>query len=749
MDIPLSRKRPRPVVSCLRCRDKKLKCDRVQPTCGNCFKGRLECAFVDSQHIVSKRVQVEAGLPAHSETNPNIGIIEDLQQRMVRLESMLAVKPHTSNSVPVQESWPRTDTSQSSATYLGTLVLKGNRSRYHGQQDRITLLNQFPEAKTFINQSLTDSSLVGLAKEVQFLKNKSQTLAETPESFTGPGMETFPELQELKSNLPSKSVCDRLVAIYQRNFEKVHRILHVPSFVRDYNNFWAQSGQDISFLSMFLPIVTSVLLVSVVFDGQSPSSPYSSTDWDYLYHNAIAAVQAWMQKLPRKQKTEIATLQVGALILLARQLHLRPPEEIWSESGSLVRSAMVMGLHVNISQWKGSTPLHAELRRRLWITIVEMDLQASMTAGMPVITPDIPISSLIPSNLNDADFDDSSNALPPPRSLDEETDSIYQIILSRSLEQRIRAVRYTHNTNPQDDIGERLRQGERMQEVLDQIPASLKPDHDSEDVELRSSLNRVLLSVFIRRPLVCLLKPMTSGNKVQGNHPLLPEVQRMCLESSMAILSYQDLFDPNLLDLDIADSSGYWNVFQKFCQSDIFWAALGVCEYLKFLNIQSSIQSPSNEFTSEKSHRTSNHTGSQPPLHNKATLIRQIEITLDSLTRRIGEKGANMKDVLLLSVVLQLVRARGPLSQKESRMSEGAKDALAKCRQNLLSTANEAILPYFDNSIPQISTEIHERVGTASDLPDFLQQSAALAAEFDTFQSDLLAFDDASFMWNM
>ncbi|KAJ5106453.1 hypothetical protein N7456_003128 [Penicillium angulare] len=562
-------------------------------------------------------------------------------------------------------------------------------------------------------------------------------------------MENFPELHELMSNLPSKSVCDRLVAIYQRNFEKVYRILHVPSFVRDYNTFWAQSGQDISFLSMFLPIVTSVLLVAVVFDGQSPSSPYSSTDWDYLNHNAIAAIQAWMQKLPRKQKTETATLQVGALILLARQLHSRPPEEIWSESGSLVRSAMVMGLHVNISHWKGSTPLHAELRRRLWITIVEMDLQASMTAGMPVITPEIPISSLIPSNLNDADFDDSSSELPPPRPLDEETDSLYQIILAKSLEQRTRAVRYTHNTNPLDDMGGRLRQGEIIQEVLDQIPASLKLDHDSEDVESGSTLNRVLLSVFIRRPLICLLKPVTSGDKIQGHDPLFPQAQRMCLESSMTILSYQDLFDPNLVDLDIADSSRYWNVFQKFCQSDIFWAALGVCEYLKFLNIQSSVQSPSNELMSEKNHRASNPTGIQPPLHNKATLIRQIEITLDSLTRRIGDKGTCMKDVLLLSVVLQSVRARGPSSQKESRMSEGAKNALAKCRQNLLTTANEAILPYFDNSIPQMSSEMPDRVGPVSALPDFLQQSAALAAEFDTFQSDLLAFDDASFLWNM
>lgn len=42
-----SRKRPRPVVSCLRCREKKLKCDRLSP-CQNCTKvpgGRNECTY--------------------------------------------------------------------------------------------------------------------------------------------------------------------------------------------------------------------------------------------------------------------------------------------------------------------------------------------------------------------------------------------------------------------------------------------------------------------------------------------------------------------------------------------------------------------------------------------------------------------------------------------------------------------------------------------------------------------------------
>ena len=162
----------------------------------------------------------------------------------------------------------------------------------------------------------------------------------------------------------------------------------------------------------------------------------------------------------------------------------------------------------------------------------------------------------------------------------------------------------------------------------------------------------------------------------------------------MAILSYQDLFDPNLVDLDTPDANAFWNVFQNLCQNDILWAALGVCEYLKLVNHQSSIQSPSTE-TLDSNSKTSNKYTGHSLVHNKASLIRLVENTLETLTRRIGEKGTNMKDVLLLSVVLQSVRSRGPSDQKQGHMSQGARKALSACRSNLLSAANEVILPSY------------------------------------------------------
>lgn len=125
-DSPPSRKRPRPrpVVSCLRCRDKKLKCDRATP-CQNCIKAVCiaECTY--SQHPAPnssnspdpsnaslpkpkpklKRVHLdiseESDQRVQLDPPRNIGIIEDLQRRVLHLEELASVRPNSTDFGPL------------------------------------------------------------------------------------------------------------------------------------------------------------------------------------------------------------------------------------------------------------------------------------------------------------------------------------------------------------------------------------------------------------------------------------------------------------------------------------------------------------------------------------------------------------------------------------------------------------------------------------------------------------------------
>ncbi|CEJ54176.1 hypothetical protein PMG11_00497 [Penicillium brasilianum] len=691
MEISSSRKRPRPVVSCLRCREKKLKCDRAAP-CQNCSKAgcRAECTYnqlLQSSESLPKvkRVQLSTereGDDQQTQSRSGTGIIEDLQQRVVKLEELLAVRPHAGNLDPmrdalVQSSWPRSDSTLTTSPSLGTLVVKGSRARYHGQNNRVTLLNQFPDAKAFINHCFEDSALVGLAKEVQFLQTKSLAPITTPESLSE--MDSSPALQQLLSSLPPKSTCDKLLEVYTTNCERTLRVIHVPSFLRQCSSFW--QDPDHHSASSFVPLLTAVLTVAVSFDPE-PSTPNESSSWDYLAKDATPSLQAWLSNLPRKHRIDLATLQVETLLLISQELHLVPSEELWKASGSLVRSGMVMGLHVNLSQSTNLSFYQAECRRRLWITIVELDLQASITSGMPVMTPQLDFGPLTPLNINDVDFDESTSKSPSPRPLVEDTDSLSLITLATSLAHRIRVMNTVQQTNPRDNLSERVKQGLRLEKYISDVPAQLKLDHDTESARPASVLSHVLLDIFLRRPLLYLLRPAITH--ISHDDPSFHEIRGACLDSSLAILSYQDHFDPQFADLDVSNTTAYWDIFYTLCQHDILQAALSVCEHMRLPTKTLVAASPTRDVTEPRNSRI--------PIPGRAGLTRIIENTIGSLTRRVHCRGNNIKDLILLTVVLQSIRARGSPEQKEVSMLQGATNTLTACRQHLLSIATQHTL---------------------------------------------------------
>jgi hypothetical protein len=139
MDDASSRKRPRPVVSCLRCRGKKLKCDRTTP-CVNCTKAlTAESCTYDRNGITLKMSTVERPQRVSSADIEPFNSLEDLQNRMTKVEELLGIaRAHqSSETARIERSTPTT-----CLPLLGTVVAEGDRSQFHGQNDRITLLNQ-------------------------------------------------------------------------------------------------------------------------------------------------------------------------------------------------------------------------------------------------------------------------------------------------------------------------------------------------------------------------------------------------------------------------------------------------------------------------------------------------------------------------------------------------------------------------------------------------------------------------------
>jgi hypothetical protein len=267
------------------------------------------------------------------------------------------------------------------------------------------------------------------------------------------------------------------------------RVLHGPTFMREYEEIWANSNPQICSSSSIIPQLTVVMSMAYHMD-EAVSSSEDLPHRTYLKEAAIDLIQAWLEELGRKQRTELSTLQVEVLLLLSRSLRHLYPEKLWSSTGALVRSAMVMGLHMDPITVSGVSPYQVEMRRRLWATILEMDLQASMTAGMPLVVPKLDSYNLVPANLNDVDFDEVSTKLPTSRPLSTLTDSLYQVCLATSLPQRLKALSLVQRSVPNTE--EAIELGRKVEECLSSKLASQQCSSKRRRCAVTSRLTRSL-----------------------------------------------------------------------------------------------------------------------------------------------------------------------------------------------------------------------------------------------------------------
>lgn len=589
--------------------------------------------------------------------------------------------------------------------------MKGNRSVYHGQNNRATLLNQFLDIKDYIGDMFKDEQLRVSVAQVKFLQKKSSVAS--PSSVQEP--EFSLALLKLQEFMPPKPYCDRLVAVYFRHFERTMRVLHTPSFMRQYDQIWTQGNPDIFTSSSIIPIATAIMTMAYHMDepGQSNENLPHRT---YLKNAAIDLVQAWLDELPRKQRTELSTLQVETLVLLSKSLRGLHPEKLWCSSGALVRSAMVLGLHIDNATILQIPPFQAEMRRRLWATVLEIDLQASMATGMPLVMPEISAVSIVLSNLDDSMFDESSISLPTSQSLETYTDNLYQIILASSLHQRLKALSLVQR--PTINVQEATSIGHQVEDCLLRIPKILSLDaKNAQYPDSGSLLHRVLLDLYLRRPLLCLYKPLLLQPLSTATYL---DIQKHCLESSQAILSYQDLYTIPALTNITSSPWSHQDFFYRCCKQDVLWAALTLCQHIKFLR-----------------------QGSAPNGQDHVQLVAVVEKTVQCLIDRIGQKGSDLKDIALVSLALQSVQLFDSMPGRAQALQQAARKTLAKCRERLLQ-------PLMNHEAQQttspVATSMHDSRSaptTLSDMP-YLPENVEqwfgnlpdLVAEFSTFQQE-------------
>ncbi|KKA24583.1 transcriptional control protein [Rasamsonia emersonii CBS 393.64] len=450
------RRRPRPLLSCTECQRRKLRCDRCLP-CDQCKKGLHtdQCVY---QENVRKRSAGEAGLSDPSQ------------------EDMPATTPINAN----------TDTQANLANSTNsTTAVTPDSSESHPQKRnyQMLLMSEFDEALDFMQEAFTQPSMSPVLNECKLYCRQFHKQLKIADEQSR--REEKPPPAAILAVLPSRGRCAQFVNLYFEYFENTYRILHVPLFMRDYNLFWDAENDRATRFYSFIPQLAAVVAIM------------ASLDWD-------GDETMGERPLGGRLSTMIEDWLRGRTV--QRLGHSRGSVSVRGDAE----------LPCDPSELPGVSIFEDEQRRRLWMTVMEMDLQASIICGRMPSAYEANFTCWSPGNFRDEDLCEEMAEYPAPRPLDEWTDSLVQAILGRPLSLRLKAMRVMAGITGSSRLSSALEIAEQLERFIDALPDVLRIQRSRKHGFSRV-FRLVLCDLHLRRPLICLWQKLASMSFILQN----------------------------------------------------------------------------------------------------------------------------------------------------------------------------------------------------------------------------------------
>ncbi|PYH43066.1 uncharacterized protein BP01DRAFT_403012 [Aspergillus saccharolyticus JOP 1030-1] len=596
-------KRRRKALACYDCRRRKLKCDRAQPACGRCRKGGLadSCSYQEYPGVRGRGGEEEgsflvqsSGYTLHSPPVPHHDPVRaatggegteqhQYQQHQQHQESArdrsvvaLAAPPNAgswqllggalSSAKGVNEERPsiRSNAEDDGPGPQGpggerlrvqTTTMRGQnfKTHYYGSTNPISLISHFPELRSFMKETIMQrTSLPGLQRELKVLQVKWKAMR----------TDLLPQHEwELVGLLPDPETMDAHVGLYFDTFEKIYRILHYPSFMNEYESF----RQD-SRTARPAFIVILMLVLACVGCLASPAQPKYIGDSAMARERAtlwIEAAAAWLPKQSQKH-IYLAIWQIRCLLLVAKMVNVVKKKRTWTAAGTLVREAMSAGFHRDPTILGDRVSVFdLEMRRRLWATILELELQISTDRGMPSASAALPSDTVPPLNIEDDELAVDAESLPASHPRQVYTGCSYLCVSASSFALRTSLNSLVNDIHAQSVYEEVLRGEEKVMTELQRLPGwnEATPGTAGRD----STLTRALLDIQLRHFLILLHAPFA---RQADTNPRYSLSRMVCFNAAFRIIEqHRQLTEAG-------------NHLLLLLRQDYFKSALNICHNL-------------------------------------------------------------------------------------------------------------------------------------------------------------------------
>ena len=230
------------------------------------------------------------------------------------------------------------------------------------------------------------------------------------------------------------------------------------------------------------------------------------------------------------------------MLHIAAELFIRNDAEIglWILLGTIVQLAMHMGYHRDPRHFKGMSPFTGEMRKRVWATIVELDLGISAQMGLPRLIKQWHTDTSEPSNLQDTDFDKTTTEMPLSRPETEFTPMLYRLVKARIMKVIGFIWDFAGDVRPQSHI-EVTRMEAMLQAARESIPECVKWHSMAHCItdSPRVVLQKLVLEIIYHRARIVLHRKYLqySPTKTQQH----AHSRQTCLGAALKLLDYQHM----------------------------------------------------------------------------------------------------------------------------------------------------------------------------------------------------------------
>lgn len=345
----------------------------------------------------------------------------------------------------------------------------------------------------------------------------------------------------LTFDLPSKDLADEIVNCYLRTSETVYRVLHVPSFRRDYEELWMPGSTPDK--SVVAQVKLVLALGAVVYDERF-SLRSSAIRWVYESNT-------WLADPAYKSRLNIRHLQNVILLLLAQETVGVKADMIWISAGSLLRMAMFMGLHRDPARLFKFTGRAAEMRRRIWNTILELSVQLSMRAGQAPLLSLEDFDTAPPGNFDDEQLSEDEPVAKPDS---EFTQVSIARAMRKTLPLRLAIVKYVNGLSSNATYEETLRYDAELRAATRTLHQSLETWKSSVG-HLLSHYAEKLVTFIMNRYLLVLHIPFFNAAIEERTRTAYAYSRKVVVETCLkawclvypksSILSEHDTTSPN------------------------------------------------------------------------------------------------------------------------------------------------------------------------------------------------------------